>query len=67
MVQEEGKAQLSPLSALTETSLIAESVYRHSSTGHTVTVFGATSFLGRYLVSKLGTFPLSLIVHRDDH
>jgi NADH dehydrogenase (ubiquinone) 1 alpha subcomplex subunit 9 len=23
--------------------------------GHTVTVFGATGFLGRYLVSKLGT------------
>lgn len=24
-------------------------------TGHTVTVFGATGFLGRYIVNRLGT------------
>ena len=28
---------------------------RSASTGHIATVFGATSFLGRYLVAKLGT------------
>jgi hypothetical protein len=30
---------------------------RSSNTGHTATVFGATGFLGRYVVSKLGPFP----------
>lgn len=32
---------------------------RHSATGHVATVFGATGFLGRYLVAKLGesSFP----------
>ncbi len=30
---------------------------RSASTGHTATVFGCTSFLGRYLVAKLGMCP----------
>ena len=30
---------------------------RSANTGHVATVFGCTSFLGRYLVSKLGTCP----------
>ncbi|CEQ39765.1 SPOSA6832_01313, partial [Sporobolomyces salmonicolor] len=39
---------------------------RHSTTGHTVTVFGATSFLGRYLVSKLAKAGTQVIVpYRD--
>lgn len=39
--------------------------HRHSATGHTVTVFGATSFLGRYLISKLGKYPSLLTLTRD--
>lgn len=35
---------------------------RHSTTGHVVTVFGATSFLGRYLVSKLGAYRTDIAV-----
>ncbi|GAA5904524.1 hypothetical protein JCM8208_004805 [Rhodotorula glutinis] len=39
---------------------------RHSTTGHTVTVFGATSFLGRYLVSKLAKAGTQVVVpYRD--
>ncbi|GAA6062050.1 hypothetical protein JCM10212_005035 [Sporobolomyces blumeae] len=39
---------------------------RHSSTGHTVTVFGASSFLGRYLVSKLAKAGTQVVVpYRD--
>ncbi|KAF5315376.1 hypothetical protein D9619_007304 [Psilocybe cf. subviscida] len=35
--------------------------------GHTVTVFGATSFLGRYLVSKLGKIGTRVVVpYRDE-
>ncbi|KAF9454749.1 39kDa subunit of Ndufa9, NADH ubiquinone oxidoreductase [Macrolepiota fuliginosa MF-IS2] len=35
--------------------------------GHTVTVFGATGFLGRYLVSKLGKMGTQVIVpYRDE-
>ncbi|EKM79409.1 39kDa subunit of NdufA9, NADH ubiquinone oxidoreductase [Agaricus bisporus var. burnettii JB137-S8] len=35
--------------------------------GHTVTVFGATGFLGRYLVSKLGKLGTQVIVpYRDE-
>ena len=30
---------------------------RSAVTGHVATVFGCTGFLGRYLVSKLGTCP----------
>lgn len=33
---------------------------RSAVTGHVVTVFGCTGFLGRYLVSKLGWFHLAL-------
>ncbi|BGP22641.1 NADH dehydrogenase (ubiquinone) 1 alpha subcomplex 9 [Rhodotorula toruloides] len=39
---------------------------RHSTTGHVVTVFGATSFLGRYLVSKLAKAGTQVVVpYRD--
>ncbi|KAM0755192.1 NAD(P)-binding protein [Meredithblackwellia eburnea MCA 4105] len=39
---------------------------RHSVTGHVATVFGATSFLGRYLVSKLAKAGTQVIVpYRD--
>ncbi|GAA5830129.1 hypothetical protein JCM3766R1_002795 [Sporobolomyces carnicolor] len=39
---------------------------RHSATGHTVTVFGATSFLGRYLVSKLAKAGTQVVIpYRD--
>ncbi|BEI82357.1 hypothetical protein CcaverHIS002_0302250 [Cutaneotrichosporon cavernicola] len=40
---------------------------RSSVSGHTVTVFGATSFLGRYLVSKLAKDGTQVIVpYRDE-
>lgn len=40
---------------------------RSSRTGYTVTVFGATSFLGRYLVSKLARHgTLTVVPYRDD-
>ncbi|SGZ22161.1 BQ5605_C022g09438 [Microbotryum silenes-dioicae] len=39
---------------------------RHSSTGHVATVFGATGFLGRYLVSKLAKAGTQVVVpYRD--
>ncbi|GAA6029489.1 hypothetical protein JCM8097_003705 [Rhodosporidiobolus ruineniae] len=39
---------------------------RHSTTGHVATVFGATSFLGRYLVSKLAKAGTQVVVpYRD--
>lgn len=41
-------------------------VYRHSSTGRVATVFGATGFLGRYLVSKLAKAGTQVVVpYRD--
>lgn len=40
--------------------------YRHSSTGRVATVFGATGFLGRYLVSKLAKAGTQVVVpYRD--
>lgn len=40
---------------------------RSSSSGHTATVFGATGFLGRYLVSQLAKRGTTVVVpHRDD-
>lgn len=39
---------------------------RHSSTGRVATVFGATGFLGRYLVSKLAKAGTQVVVpYRD--
>ncbi|KAK4698928.1 NADH dehydrogenase (ubiquinone) 1 alpha subcomplex subunit 9, partial [Phenoliferia sp. Uapishka_3] len=39
---------------------------RHSATGHVATVFGATGFLGRYLVSKLAKAGTQVVVpYRD--
>lgn len=34
----------------------------HEDIGHTVTVFGATGFLGRYVVNRLGTRTLASII-----
>ena len=34
---------------------------RSANTGHIVTVFGCTGFLGRYLVAKLGTFAVMIL------
>jgi len=33
--------------------------------GHTVTVFGATGFLGRYIVNRLGTEHLHLLSNTE--
>ena len=40
---------------------------RSAASGHTVTVFGCTGFLGRYLVSKLGKIGTQVIIpYRDE-